>query len=300
MTGEPNDEGGAPTWYTSALERRAEVRSLDVDGTRISVRIWGPADGVPVVLVHGGAAHASWWDHIAPLLPGCRVVALDLSGHGDSAWRDDYRIGLWRDEVLAVVRSGLLRGSPLLVGHSLGGYVAYAMARSHGPELAGALIVDSSFPSRSDDAPQHGRFQRRFHPDRTAILQRFRLLPAARTRAPYTVSHVARESVIETADGWCWKFDPRIFEHDGIVLEDIEPVEGCPAVIVRGDEGLLTIADAEQLSRVVDGSSQSITIVDCGHHIPLDQPVALAAAIATAAKAWAPAGRLPSTAPSAH
>lgn len=300
MTDEPNGGADVPAWYTSALERRADVHSLDVDGTRISLRTWGPLDGAPVVLVHGGAAHASWWDHIAPLLSDCRVAALDLSGHGESAWREEYRIGLWRDEVLAVVRSGLLRGAPLIVGHSLGGYVAYATARSHGPELAGALIVDSSFPSQSDEAPQRGRFQRRFHADLVGILQRFRLLPAARTRAPYTVAHVARESVIETVDGWCWKFDPRIFEHDGIVLEDIERVAGCPAVIVRGDEGLLTIAEAERLARAVDGTSQSITIVDCGHHIPLDQPVALAAAIATAAKAWAPAGRLPSTASSAH
>ena len=51
------------------------------------------------MLVHGGAAHSRWWDHIAPMLTeGWRVVAVDLSGHGDSDRRDHYSLDTWARE----------------------------------------------------------------------------------------------------------------------------------------------------------------------------------------------------------
>lgn len=47
-----------------------------------------------LVFVHGAAAQASWWDHVAPLLAADRrVTAIDLSGHGDSEWRPAYDMG---------------------------------------------------------------------------------------------------------------------------------------------------------------------------------------------------------------
>ena len=40
-----------------------------------------------LVLLHGGAAHAHWWDFVAPeLAPYGQVVALDFRGHGGSDW----------------------------------------------------------------------------------------------------------------------------------------------------------------------------------------------------------------------
>ena len=54
------------------------------------------------MLVHGGAAHSGWWDHVAPLLTWHRVVALDLTGHGDSDRREVYDMRLWAREVVAV------------------------------------------------------------------------------------------------------------------------------------------------------------------------------------------------------
>ncbi|MGB4135751.1 MAG: alpha/beta hydrolase [Microbacterium sp.] len=287
MSNAPGSE--VPAWYTAALGRRPARDVIDEDGTTIAIRSWGPESGMPVVLVHGGAAHAGWWDHIAPLLEGCRVVAMDLSGHGDSAWREEYRMATWRDEVLAVLRSGHVRGRPLLVGHSMGGFVGYATARSNAEELAGLLIVDSYFPRREEGESWRSArdLPRRIHPDRQTVLDRFRLVPAAPPRAPYVMDHIARGSVTQVDDGWSWKFDPRVFAHEGIFLEDIEPITGCPVAVVRGDAGLLDDEGAAILASLVDGTGPAITIADCGHHVPIDQPVALAATIAAAAKAWA-------------
>ena len=280
-SGDVGADGGdvktsVPDWYSWALTIEPERATLRVAGAEISLRMWGPLDGHPVVLVHGGAAHSAWWDHIGPHLRGCRVVALDLSGHGDSEWREEYRIDVWRDEVLAVVRSEHMRGRPLLVGHSMGGVVTYAMARDHVDDLAGAIIVDSEFPRRSvgDSWRPVRPPRRRIHADRESILTRFQLMPASEPRSPFVIDHVAQHSIIAVDGGWSWKFDPRVFAHDGLIFEDIVPLTGCPVVMIRGDRGMLDEDEAAALSSKL-GSIEVATVQDCGHHVLLDHPLSL-------------------------
>jgi pimeloyl-ACP methyl ester carboxylesterase len=266
----------APEWYLEALATAPERASVRTAGVHTMLRMWGPRDGYPIILVHGGAAHAAWWDHIGPRLVDCRVVALDLSGHGDSGWRDEYRIDFWKDEVLAVVRSEHVAGRPLVIGHSMGGLVTYATVRDHASELAGALIVDSEFPRRARaDAWRWQRDpKRRVHRDRDSTLARFRLMPRSEPRAPFVIDHVARESIVAVEGGWSWKFDPRVFSHDAVIFEEAVPLRGCPVVIVRGDQGLLDDDEAAALACQL-GGLDVVTVDDCGHHVLLDQPLAL-------------------------
>ena len=121
----------------------------------------GPAGAPGVVLVHGTAAHARWWDHIAPFLQGgtsgegaspdgayhnsgLRVVAMSMSGHGDSDWRDHYGIDQWAAEVMAVAASARIAGPPVIVGHSLGGGVALYTAGRYGGALGGIVVIDTT------------------------------------------------------------------------------------------------------------------------------------------------------------
>ena len=71
----------APGWFTDALDATVEPGVVEVDGVPIHYRAWGePSDASGVVLVHGGAAHSRWWDHIAPFLAGNRrVVAASVA-----------------------------------------------------------------------------------------------------------------------------------------------------------------------------------------------------------------------------
>jgi pimeloyl-ACP methyl ester carboxylesterase len=118
----------APPWFHAALNNKPEHTDIDVDGCRIHLRTWGQSDQLPLVFVHGDGAHAGWWDHIAPFFAGSHhvialdVIALDLSGHGDSGFRDTYNLHTWAREVLAAAQS-CTSGLPTIVGHSMGGWV---------------------------------------------------------------------------------------------------------------------------------------------------------------------------------
>src|SRR5690606_24141760 len=64
------------------LERRFALRGLTLAG-----REWGREDGLPVLALHGWLDNAGRFDLLAPLLRGCRVVALEAAGQGASDFR---------------------------------------------------------------------------------------------------------------------------------------------------------------------------------------------------------------------
>ena len=111
---------------------------------------WGEPQNPPIVLVHGGSAHAHWWDHIAiELAQKYRVIALDLRGHGDSSWPapPSYEIDDYVADLTAFVVA--LRLPPLvLIGHSLGGLIALAYAARHSATLRALIVVDMGPRSR--------------------------------------------------------------------------------------------------------------------------------------------------------
>ena len=158
----------APDWFREARALRFEDRSVEVEGCPIHYVTWGTPGRPGLVLVHGGAAHAHWWSFIAPQLShDYQVVALDLSGHGDSGRRDGYPRDLWADEVMAVAEHAGLVGAPILVGHSMGGFVCIAAAARYGDRagIGAVALVESSrwIPARHPGGPRLQRWG--FHSD---------------------------------------------------------------------------------------------------------------------------------------
>jgi len=101
----------APAWYRHALDVPHGDSTVDVDGAAIHYLTWGEPGRPGLVFVHGGAAHAHWWTHVAAQFAGnYRVAALDLSGHGDSDRRDRYSLEKWTDEVIAVADDADMAG----------------------------------------------------------------------------------------------------------------------------------------------------------------------------------------------
>src|SRR5207253_7408749 len=113
--------------------------AVRVDHGPISALRFG--DGAPrVVFLHGGGQNAHTWDTVVLGL-GLPALAIDLPGHGRSAWRDD---AAYIARVLAPdVAAGMdawTDAPQLLVGQSLGGLTAAAVAASR-PDLVQRLVV---------------------------------------------------------------------------------------------------------------------------------------------------------------
>jgi pimeloyl-ACP methyl ester carboxylesterase len=241
-----------------------------------------------LVLIHGGAAHARWWDHIAPLLGvGRRVVALDLSGHGDSGRRDAYSLDLWAREVLAVASDAGISGPPTVIGHSMGGVVALRAASLYGSLLAGVVAIDSFIEPvtrRDSAAKEHSNFDPLpVYTSREAAISRFRTIPDQPV-LPYVASHIASTSICEVEGGWSWKFDPHIFGHRPVAMP-LTQLE-CRVAFFRAENGIVPAEVGEIILDRLGRLTAVIEIPAAGHHVMLDQPLALTTGIRTLLSGW--------------
>ena len=278
-----------PAWFSAALDAAVQPGTTTVDGASIAYRTWGDPGGRSIVLVHGGAAHSRWWDHIAPLLTaGWRVVAVDLSGHGDSDRRDRYSLDTWAREVLAVVAEAGTSAASVVIGHSMGGLVTLRLATLAGSQIAGAVAIDSPVRDMAPEdraARQHRAFgPLRVYPTPEAAVARFRPIPDQPTLA-YIADHVAATSIRPAEGGWTWKFDPHVFARDHLTPELLTRLD-CRVALFRAEHGLVTPQQGEVLYDRLGRVAPVIEIPVAAHHIMLDQPVALVAALRTLLADW--------------
>ncbi|MBL7497290.1 alpha/beta hydrolase [Frankia sp. CNm7] len=282
----------APTWFDAALDDRPEHFEVDVDGARISYRCWGGAPDLPaIVLVHGGAAHAGWWDHIAPMVPDeYRVVALDLSGHGDSARRDEYSLSTWAAEVIAVIDDAGIASPPIVIGHSLGGWVVATTAAEHPDRVAGIVLIDSpvtEFTPEELAARERTAFgPLRVYPTASDALARFRIVPPQPHTLPYAIEHIARGSIGSVEGGWTWKFDPNVFSSRTAPSPELLHKVHCRVALFRAEHGLVTPDIGGQMYNLLGRVAPVIEIPLAGHHVLLDQPLLLVTGIRTILADW--------------
>ncbi|MFD1825451.1 alpha/beta fold hydrolase [Mumia zhuanghuii] len=284
---------GVPRWFAEAVATPYDEREVKVEGARITYRAWGRAGAPVVVLVHGGAAHAGWWDHVAPFLTAAhRVVALDLSGHGESDRRASYDLETYAAEVLAVADAEAAGSGekPCVIGHSMGGFVVLTAAREHGVRLAGVCAIDSPVQQMSPEARAwraSGRHApgNKVYPSREAVVARFRPLPEDGPALPYVRDHLAPASVREVEGGWTWKFDPNVFFGAQMEPEDLAKTV-CPTALIRGERGLATTDITSTVAERLGGHVPVTVVPDAGHHIMLDQPVALITALQSLIGEW--------------
>jgi pimeloyl-ACP methyl ester carboxylesterase len=112
------------------------IRSLEhVPGCDVA----GPRDAFPIVLVHGAAATRKMWvPQMEALADEFRVIAVDLPGHG-MLREQPFRLEAAVQTVMESLRHQT-RDRALIVGLSLGGYVAMACAHDHPQQIAGLVL----------------------------------------------------------------------------------------------------------------------------------------------------------------
>jgi pimeloyl-ACP methyl ester carboxylesterase len=141
---------------TEGETKSAEVtepggRILHLDGGDMQVVDRGPRNASPIVLIHCFSCAINWWNRMMPLLDRAhRVVAVDLLGHGGSSKPGSgYSMPEQADLVAqALARLGVRKAT--VVGHSLGGGVAVALAEQS-PQLVSRLVIIDTRSSRDEE-----------------------------------------------------------------------------------------------------------------------------------------------------
>jgi pimeloyl-ACP methyl ester carboxylesterase len=147
--------------FAISIERLMSVPAyaehvIELDG--LSFRYWevGPVEAAPVVLLHAmGAGADDWLDVARGLGDRWRVIALDPRGHGGSARLGNYSFEVMRDDLEALIAALRLVDS-VLVGHSMGGIVAYLYAEAF-PDRVRRLVIEDTPPPFPLNLPEPDR-----------------------------------------------------------------------------------------------------------------------------------------------
>ena len=262
-------------------------RDVEANGLRLRLSEWGLPGRPPALLLHSLAAHSHWWDWCAPFLAErFSVVALDLRGHGGSCWSEAeaYRAADYAADIVAIL-DHLGWRSPLVIGHSLGGYIGAYLAARH-PERVGALVIADTMTQWSDDEAAWALKQvERPGPEfanPSEAGSRYRLSPPE-TRAPGDwIRHLGEAAVVERRSGvWQYAFDRRLFALARPDAWALLPGVVCPTLVVRGEGS--TIMDRDTMLRVATEvqRGQFAEIKDAWHHLILDDPPGFVSTVTT-------------------
>lgn len=267
-------------------------RYFEVEGLKLHYLDWGgdPRKGT-FVLLHGGGAHAHWWDYVAPELTAHgHVVALDFRGHGRSQWARPPHYGppAYVEDVRALIEH--LDTRVFLIGHSMGGAVAQWCAVLFGEKLRALIVVDSPHGPPPLLRRLQWRWRRRARggtrPElRSAddIKRKFRLSPPGTYLTKAQLDELALKGAEQLPNGsWAFRFDPetRAWRKTGARMTRPKLKHlNLPTLILRGEESsLVSRGHALRMKRKVKGSVHK-EIPRAFHHVPLDNPEATAAAI---------------------
>jgi pimeloyl-ACP methyl ester carboxylesterase len=254
---------------------------VEANGIKLHYLDYGTAGRRPMLCVHGGAAHAHWFDFVAPgLTPDHHVLSLDLRGHGDSAWAVDPHTYSWQTyaEDINALAEKLDLTDFVLIGHSMGGMVSLVYAATHPGRMGRLVIVDSIMlmpADRISSMREFGAKPARSYATQEELIARYRLEPAeSQMAAPEVIRRMAVHSGRQHADGrWRHKADRRVYAN----FEQIEGVPlwekvKVPALAIRGERSTRFTPEvlAEVQARAPQVEMAEVPASD--HHITLDNP----------------------------
>jgi pimeloyl-ACP methyl ester carboxylesterase len=305
----------SPQWFKDAIAQEPERVFVESLGSKLEVLTWGEVGKPGLLFVHGNSAHADWWSFIAPFFAEhYRVASMSLAGMGASDWREKYSFTDFAEDAEAVSRAtGLYDGGrkPTYIGHSFGGGQVFFAAVRNPERMHAAIMVDTGFgPPPEEMAKRMAQMEAirnistvdrpsRIYATLEEALGRFRLMPPQPAGNPYIADFIARKSLKRApmpdgkGEGWTWRFDPNMWAK----LDRERAMGGDPTQAVKVKTPMVHIYGAK--SRIVEHRKSGapspfppglieIEIPEAHHHIMIDQPLALVAALRALLAAWPP------------
>ena len=261
---------------------RIKLRGLDFAALE-----WGEPGGTPVVFLHGFLDHAGGWSRVAERLPGWRL-ALDLRGHGRSAWNGP-GVGYHFPEYVADLDAlvGQLGGAVRLVGHSMGGTIATLYAGARPDRVERLVLVDGlGLPDGGESARERMvqfldgiQRPRALHPYPSIEEAARRLRAVWPGVEPGHARELALRGTRAVADGYVWSYDPRHRVRAAVPYRQDQHVRflsavRCPVLSVRAERSIFAAEDV----RILESALPDLRahVVDAGLMVQLEAPAALA------------------------
>jgi esterase len=253
-----------------------------IDAGDVSALQWG--DSSPrVVFLHGGGQNAHTWDTVIVGL-GQPALAIDLPGHGHSAWREDGDYSPQNNAAaIKPVIEALAPQADLVVGMSLGGLTGIGLG-ALAPDLVRELVLVDVTPSSLRryaelTTEQQGTValvggEREF-PSFAAILE------TTTAAAPHRDPKSLRRGVFHNSHrldngNWTWRYDNIRKIPDFAGLWDDFAGLSVPVQLVRGGtSGFVTDEDADELARRAQQFRGIRIVENSGHSVQSDQPLVL-------------------------
>jgi esterase len=266
------------------------AKTVTVNGLRLRCLEWGRPDALPVMCVHGYTSSAEAFNAVARRLEDrAHLLAMDVRGHGESAWSPDGAYG-YADQAgdLAALVDELRFDRFVLIGTSMGGIIAMAYAAQHPERLRGLVINDIGPDVEAGSGRITGLVGSRpadFASLDEAMEYRRQTSPITAARPLEDQRETALGVLRQQADGrWAWKMDPAYIEQRikqgppkrpplWPVLETLP----CATQIVWGtDSDVLSEAQAKRLVAALP-RGELVSVAGVGHAPTLVEPPVLAA-----------------------
>lgn len=253
------------------------------------LHVGGPADAPPVLFLHGvGGGAWSWRPQRAAFAPSYRVFVWEARGHGSAAPVADAGLAdYYVDAREALAQASSETGKPVAIAaHSMGGLLAFALARDEPEAVRGLFLVD---PVYATGDAAYGHFS-----ERAGAIAKFLCAPLLRSFARdgalsrvvarwlFTQSFTDRERM---AAAWIDQrrqipFEyPRMLDEsfgrpEGFVLSDFAREIHSPTAVLEGDKKAGRVRFPEMIATLQErlGPNFSAATIHGGHYLQLDRP----------------------------
>lgn len=218
----------------------------------------------PVILVHGaGGSHLSWPAEIRRM-PGQRILAMDLPGHGRSSGLGRKTIPEYAKNILEMMDElGVYKA--LLVGHSMGGGIALKLALDHPERVLGLGLVATSARLRVSQAILDG------------LAHQSTSMPAIEAIIDWSFGSQVEEPIKKLAVRLLAETRPAVLRNDLVACNNFDVIERLPEIdkptlIICGTEDRMTpLRYSELMAGQIRGAALQ-TIDQAGHMVMLEQP----------------------------
>lgn len=274
----------APQWFLDNIRIPGKSILTQVAGRSVHMLAWNwdNTELPTLMLVHGFGAHSHWWSFLAPFFRDrYRIVALDLPGMGDSEPPAVYEDNCFARAIVGCIEQHQLQ-PVCIIGHSFGGAQSLrAIAMS--PHLfSHGIVVDTNV--RLPPEPLIRKLQpkgsHKPSPTRAECMTRFRLVPPQPNYIDALVHYIAFHSCTGEQQNWHWKSDPNCLNVGEIEDPDLLRAVSIPIDMIYGEKSFLNIENKpERVLAHFSRAGKLLTIPEAGHHIMVDHPLDLVAAI---------------------